>query len=322
MEYRKIGKWGARVSTVGLGSWLTYGGAMDESQSVKLMKEAYELGINFFDTANVYAHGQAEVVVGKALSAMRRDSVFVASKVFFPMDNGPNDRGLSRKHVFEQCHLSLKRLNMEYIDLYQCHRPDPEVPMYELVRSMDDLTRQGKILYWGVSEWTSEQIEEAVQTAYSLNAMPPVSNQPQYNMLWRHIENDVLPTSKQLGLGQVVWSPLAQGVLTGKYKAGQAPPKDSRAADERQNFFLVGRETMSRETLELVQELVKVADDAGITMAQLALAWCLRLPEITSVIIGATKSSQLEENVKAASLRFGDNVWSRVENLLSSTSRR
>lgn len=322
MEYRKLGKWGVKVSSVGLGSWLTYGGAIDENSSSNLMKHAYDLGINFFDTANVYAHGEAEAAVGKALKSYRRDSYVVASKVFFPMDSGPNDKGLSRKHVFEQCHLSLKRLDMEYMDLYQCHRPDPEVPMYELVRAMDDLTRQGKILYWGVSEWSAEQIEEAVQTAYSLNAMPPVSNQPQYNMLTRKIEKDVIPISKKLGLGQVVWSPLAQGVLTGKYKPGEAPPKDSRAADEKQNFFLVGRDNMSRETLELVQKLVKIASDAGVTMPQMALAWCLRLPEISSVIIGATKPAQIEENIKASSLKLADDVWSKVDDVLGAAASR
>ncbi len=188
--------------------------------------------------------------------------------------------------------------------------------MYELVRTMDDLIKRGKILYWGVSEWKSDQIEEAVQTAYSLNAMPPVSNQPQYNMLSRGIEDRVLPTSKRLGLGQVVFSPLAQGVLTGKYKPGQPYPEDSRAADDKQNAFLVGRNTMTRESLELVEQLADVARDAGVSMAQLALAWCLRLPEISSVIIGATKVSQIEENVKAAEIKLSDEVWNKIDSLL------
>lgn len=320
MEYRKLGKWGIKVSEVGLGSWLTYGGAVAESDTAKQVHKAFELGINFFDCANVYAHGQAEVVVGKALKKFERDSFVIATKVFFPMGSGPNDRGLSRKHVIEQCNHSLKRLDVDYIDLYQCHRADDDVPMYELVRAMDDLIRQGKILYWGVSEWNADQIQEAVETAYSLNAMPPVSNQPQYNMLSRSIEDAVIPTSKKLGLGQVVFSPLAQGVLTGKYKPGQPVPKDSRAADERQNSFLVGRNTMSRPTLELVQKLGDVAKEANVTMAQLALAWCLRKPEISSVIIGATKVAQIEENVKAAGIKLNSDVWDKVDCVLGAVS--
>jgi aryl-alcohol dehydrogenase-like predicted oxidoreductase len=212
-------------------------------------------------------------------------------------------------------------MHTDYIDLFQCHRFDPEVPMYEVVRVMDDLIRQGKILYWGVSEWSAEQIEDAVQTAYSLNAMPPVSNQPQYNMLARNIEADVIPASRKLGLGQVVFSPLAQGVLTGKYLPNQPFPKDSRAADARQNKFLLGRNTMSQESLELVQRITKIADELGVSMAQLALAWCLRLPEISSVIIGATKISQIEDNVKAAKLHFEQDVWDKIDGILTPVTK-
>jgi len=317
MEYRKLGKWGVKVSAVGLGSWLTYGGAVSRSETSQQVKAAFELGINFFDCANVYSKGKAEEVLGQALRHFERASYVVATKAFFPMGDGPNDKGLSRKHVIESCHHSLKRMGLDYIDLFQCHRADPEVPMYELVRAMDDLIRQGKILYWGVSEWSAEQIEDAVQTAYSLNAMPPVSNQPQYNMLVRNIEAAVIPASRKLGLGQVVFSPLAQGVLTGKYLPNQPFPTDSRAADERQNRFLLGRNTMSQESLELVQRLKPIADGLGVTMAQLALAWCLRLPEISSVIVGATKVSQIEDNVKAAELKFDRDVWDKVEGVLT-----
>ncbi len=315
MQYRKLGKWGVRLSEIGLGSWLTYGGTIDEKASIEQIQYALEKGINFLDTANVYAHGEAETVVGKAVKNWRRDSIVLATKVFFPMAEGPNDRGLSRKHVFEQCHLSLKRLNVEYIDLYQCHRFDPEVPLFELVRTMDDLTRQGKILYWGVSEWQAEQIEEACQIAESLGAMPPVSNQPRYNMLARNMEAKVIPQAARLGLGQVVFSPLAQGVLTGKYKSAKAAPEDSRGADARVNSFMLGN--LNKETLSLVEKLAKLAAEAGLTMPQMALAWCLRLPEITSVITGATKLSQIDDNLIAAGTKLDDALLKKIDDLLS-----
>lgn len=322
MEYRKLGKWGVRVSEVALGSWLTYGGTVDERNSVKQVHHAFEQGVNFFDCANVYARGEAEVVFGKAIKTMKRDSIVLATKVFFPMGDGPNDRGLSRKHIFEQCHASLKRFNTEYVDLFQCHRHDPEVPMYEIVRAMDDLTRQGKILYWGVSEWSAEHIEEAVQVALAMNAMPPVSNQPCYNMLDRKIESEALPMSKKHGLGQVVFSPLAQGVLTGKYKPDEKVPSDSRAADSKVNMFMIGRNLMSKETLQSVERLSKIASELGITMSQLALAWCLRLPELSSVIIGATKPAQIDENVKASGIRLSQDVLKRIEEQLNPAPAR
>jgi voltage-dependent potassium channel beta subunit len=316
MNYRKLGKWGTKVSEVGLGSWLTYGGTVDEKSTAEQIKFAFDNGINFFDTANVYSGGKGEVALGKALKDHPRHEYVLATKVFFPMGKGPNDRGLSRKHVVEQCHASLDRLKVDYIDLYQCHRFDVEIPMYELVRTMDDLIRQGKILYWGVSEWSAEQIREAVETAYSLNAMPPVSNQPQYNMLQKSIESDVLPTSKELGLGQVVFSPLAQGVLTGKYKPGEPFPADSRAANENANTFLVGRETMRKDTLEAVQRVSKIADQLGVPMASLALAWCLRDKGISSVIIGATKTEQIAENIKASSLSLDKETLDKIDSAL------
>lgn len=316
MQYRKLGKWGVRVSEVALGSWLTYGGAVEEDASVKQIRHALDKGINFIDTANVYARGQAEIVVGRALKGIRRDHVFLASKVFFPMGDGPNDRGLSRKHVFEQCHASLKRLDTDYIDLYQCHRYDGDVPMLELVRAMDDLTRQGKILYWGVSEWPAPAIEEAVRVAESINAMPPVSNQPCYNMLVRGIEEEVIPVCAANGLGQVVFSPLAQGVLTGKYKPGQPIPEGTRAADERINMFIMSNNLVSDEILRQVAELVKVADEMGCTMAQLALAWILRLEAVSSVICGATRLEQIDDNIEASGLVLSDEVLRKIESLL------
>ncbi|MEJ5252892.1 MAG: aldo/keto reductase family protein [Chthonomonadetes bacterium] len=302
MQYRKLGKWGVKVSEVSLGSWLTFGHATDEETAAECIYRAYELGINLFDTANVYAAGRAEEVMGKALKAFRRDSYVLATKVYFPMGDGPNDRGLSRKHIFEQCHASLKRLGTDYIDLYQCHRYDRNTPLEETVRAMGDLIRQGKILYWGVSEWSASQILDAVHLCQQMNIDPPVSNQPHYNMLGREIEKEVLPMCERVGMGNIVFSPLAQGVLTGKYLPGSPPPPDTRAADESSNMFM--RWLMSEEVLTKVQKLRPIAERNGLTMAQLALAWCLRQPMVSSVIIGARKVSQIEDNVKASGVQL------------------
>jgi len=302
MQYRKLGKWGVKVSEVSLGSWLTFGHATDEQTAAQCIYRAYELGINLFDTANVYAAGRAEEVMGKALKAFRRDSYVLATKVYFPMGNGPNDRGLSRKHAFEQCHASLKRLGTDYIDLYQCHRYDRETPLEETVRAMGDLIRQGKILYWGVSEWSASQILDAIHLCQQMNIDPPVSNQPHYNMLGREIEKEVLPMCERVGIGNIVFSPLAQGVLTGKYQPSSPPPPDTRAADESSNMFM--RWLMSDEVLTKVQKLRPIAERNGLTMAQLALAWCLRQPMVSSVIIGARKVSQIEDNVKASGVHL------------------
>lgn len=300
MQYRQLGKWGVKVSEVSLGSWLTFGHATDEETAIQCIHRAYELGINLFDTANVYARGRSEEVVGKALKAFRRDSYVLATKVYFPMGDGPNDRGLSRKHIFEQCHASLRRLGTDYIDLYQCHRYDANTPLEETVRAMGDLIRQGKILYWGVSEWSAAQILEATYLCRQMNIDPPVSNQPHYNMLGREIEKEVLPLCERIGMGNIVFSPLAQGVLTGKYQPGSPPPPDTRAADEKSNMFM--RWLMSDEVLTRVQRLRPIAERNGWSMAQLALAWCLRQPAVSSVIIGARKVSQIEDNVKASGL--------------------
>lgn len=322
MQYRRLGKWGVKVSEVALGSWLTYGGTVEEAAAIKQIHHAFSLGVNFFDTANVYGQGLSEEVVGKALSTLKRESCFLATKVFFPMGSGPNDRGLSRKHVVEQCHASLKRLNQDYIDLYQTHRFDPLVPMYEIVRTMDDLISQGKILYWGVSEWTAPQIEDACRVACELGAQPPVSNQPCYNMLTRNIEESVIPACTALGLGQVVFSPLAQGVLTGKYEPGKALPADSRGADERVNGFMLGRSLLSTETLSRVQALKAIAAELGLSMAQFALSWCLSRENVSSVIIGATKESQIDENVKASGLVLEESVLKEVDGILAGNSVR
>jgi voltage-dependent potassium channel beta subunit len=322
VEYRKLGKWGVRVSEIGLGSWLTYGGSVDEKESIHQMFHAYENGINFFDTANVYSQGRSEMVVGKAVKDLGRDNIVLATKVYFPMGDGPNDKGLSRKHVFEQCNASLRRMNTEYIDLYQCHRFDPETPIEELVMTMDILTRQGKILYWGLSEWSAEQIQLACDTARNMNAPPPVSNQPCYNMLHRKIEAEVIPTSWRNGIGQVVFSPLAQGVLTNKYKPGVDPPADSRAASERDGAFLRGRDYMSKASLEKVQKLLPIAQELGLRLPQLVLAWNLRLEQISSVIIGATKVKQIDENLGAAGVKLPPEVIDRIEQILDGQMAR
>lgn len=317
MQYRNLGKWGIRVSEVGLGSWLTYGGATESSTANECVRTAYDLGINFFDTANVYAAGRAEEVVGKALSSYRRDSYVLATKVFFPMGDGPNDRGLSRKHIFEQCHLSLKRLGANYIDLYQCHRFDPSVPLEETLVALDDLTRQGKILYYGVSEWSAAQIADAVDITARRGLHPIVSNQPLYNLVHRAIESSVVPVSEKAGIGQVVFSPLSQGVLTGKYKPGQPLPEGTRASDPDQNMFM-NRGQLDDDLLTRVQNLVPIAEELGISLAQLALAWCLRLPNISSVIIGASRPAQVVDNAAASDVELSEEVLSRIEQVMAS----
>jgi len=315
MHYRHLGKYGVRVSEVALGSWLTYGGATENETATRCIEKAYDLGINFFDTANGYARGKAEEVVGKALAAYPRESYFLATKVFFPMGDGPNDRGLSRKHIFEQCHASLRRLGMDYLDLYQCHRYDTETPLEETLTALNDLTRQGKILYAGVSQWSAGQIAHAVDLCRGSGLHPIVSNQPYYNMLGREIEKEVIPLCEREGLGQVVYSPLAQGVLTGKYKPGQPLPENSRAADPEQNMFLNGGK-LDQEMLVKVQKLEPIAEQAGLTRSQLALAWCLRQRNVSSVIIGASRPEQVEDNAGASGVALSAEVLTAIDDAL------
>jgi aryl-alcohol dehydrogenase-like predicted oxidoreductase len=315
MEYRQLGKYGVKVSEVALGSWLTYGGATEAQVAESCIDKAYDLGINFFDTANVYAGGESEKVVGKSLAKYPRESYFVATKVFFPMGSGPNDRGLSRKHIFEQCHLSLKRLGVDYIDLYQCHRFDPSVPLLETLRTLDDLTRQGKILYAGVSEWSAEQITRAVGLCREHNLNPIVSNQPHYNMIGRNIEKEVIPVCEREGIGQVIFSPLQQGILTGKYKPGQKPPEGSRAADPRQNMFM-NNGRLDDSDLQKVQNLIPIAKSLNLSMSQLALVWILRQKIVSSVIIGASKPAQVEDNAGAAGKVLPTDVLAQIDKVL------
>jgi voltage-dependent potassium channel beta subunit len=315
MHYRRLGAAGVKVSEVSLGSWLTYGGSVEDEAAIACVHKALELGVNFFDTANVYRRGEAEKVVARALSGVRRDDYVLATKVYFPMGEGPNDSGLSRKHVIEQCHASLRRLDTDYIDIYQCHRADPDTPLEETLRALDDLVSQGKVLYVGVSEWSAETIEEARAIQRELNLDPLASSQPQYSMLWRAIERDVLPVCKQLGIGQVVWSPIAQGVLAGKYRPGDEPPEGTRAADPEEGQFMA--RFMAEEVLEAVQRLRPIADELGLTMAQLAVAWVLREPGVSSAIVGATRPEQVEENVAASGVEIPAPVLERIDEALA-----
>lgn len=314
MQYRRMGKWGVRLSTVGLGSYLTIGFKLDEQASRATVKAAYDAGINFFDTANAYNTGEGERALGKCLGEFPRDSLFMLTKVWAPTGTGPNDKGLSAKHIFEQCHASLKRLGMDYIDLYMCHRPDPDTPLEETIRAMEDLARQGKILYWGVSEWPAELMVKANAIAREIGARGIGVNEPRYSLLYRWPEGSVFPTTAREGIGNVVFSGLAHGMLTGKYKPGEAVPADTRMAGDDTNMVLKSL-YWSEENKRKSQELVSIAGDLGTTAATLALAWCLRRPEVTSTIVGATKVSQITENVKAAELVIPEDVLKRLEEL-------
>ena len=319
MEYRRLGGSGVKVSEISLGSWLTYGGSVAEEQATACVHRAYELGINFFDTANVYMRGAAEEIVGSALKGFDRDSYFLATKVYFPMGEGPNDRGLSRKHITEQCHASLRRLGTDYVDLYQCHRYDEGVPLEETLRTLDDLVRQGKVLYVGVSEWTADQIADALRLAKEMNLDRIVSNQPRYNMIQRQIEAEVVPLSEREGIGQVVFSPLAQGVLTGKYRPGEAPEQGTRAADPESNRFM--QELMNEEVLSAVEGLRAVAQEAGLTMPQLALAWVLRQRNVSSAIIGASRPEQVDDNASASGVELPPDALRKIDGILDGVIR-
>jgi aryl-alcohol dehydrogenase-like predicted oxidoreductase len=315
MNYRRLGTSGLKVSEVCLGSWLTFGNATAEEATFSCVDAAFEAGINFFDTANVYATGKSEEVLGRALARYERDDFVLATKCFFPMDDGPNDRGLSRKHIREQCDRSLKRLGVDYVDLYQCHRYDPETPVEETLRALDDLVNAGKVLYVGFSMWSATQIADALSIQDRLGLDRFVSSQPYYNLLGRDIEPEVVPTCWNAGIGQIVFSPLAQGVLTGKYLPGQQPPADSRMADPRANMFLTG-DRVSNDTLTKVQNLKPIAEREGLSMAQLALAWCLRRREISSVIIGATRAQQVHENAAASGKKLSDESLAEIDQVI------
>lgn len=315
MKYRKLGNTGLQVSEISLGSWLTYGNSVGSDIVGQLTNRAFELGINFFDTANVYMRGEAEILLGQALKQHARESYVVATKAFWPMGDGPNDRGLSRKHVFEQVHASLKRLQLDYVDIFYCHRYDPNTPVEETLRTIEDLVRQGKILYVGVSEWTAAQIQEGLGVAdkYLLDRI--VVHQPQYNMFNRTIEQETIPVSEKNGISQVVFSPLAQGVLTGKYRLGQQPPEGSRANDDTSNMWI--KNLLTESYLTKVEQLISLSQELGLTLSQLALAWVLRHGNIASALVGATKVSQLEQNASASGVTLSADVVAKIEDILA-----
>ena len=312
MEYRRLGRSGLRVSEVVLGSWLTYGSSVDESGTAACVRAALDVGIQTFDTADVYALGRAEEVLGRAIAGLPRKDLVLATKVFWPTGKGPNDRGLSRKHVVESCHASLRRLWTDYVDVYQCHRFDPEVPLEETVRAMEDLVRQGKALYWGVSMWTGAQIADGLRLARAAGGYGCVCNQPELSLLERSIEAEVLPVSRREGVGQWVFSPLAQGVLTGKYSGGVRPP-GTRAADTQRNRFL--EPYLDRKTLERVDRFAALAAELGMPPARLALAWCLAQPGVDAVVVGATRPEQVRENAAASGTRLDGATLRRLDAL-------
>ncbi|MGA2230227.1 MAG: aldo/keto reductase family protein [Tepidisphaeraceae bacterium] len=315
MNYRRLGNAGIKLSELGMGGWLTFANAIEEEQGKAILHKALDHGINFFDTANVYAIGGCEEAWGKLLKDRRRSDLVLATKVYFPMGPGPNDSGLSRKHIYEQCHASLHRLKTEYVDLYQCHRFDDNTPLEETLRAMDDLVRWGKILYWGFSEWTAEQIEQALRLCGD-RLEKPKSSQPRYSAIQRDVEKAVFPLCHKAGIGQVVFSPLAQGVLSGKYKPGAPFPTDSRASDQRQNQF-IKRFVSDDALLAKVQRLIPIAKENNCTMSQLALAWALRRPEVTSCIIGASRPSQVDENVAASGIILSAETIRRIDETLN-----
>jgi aryl-alcohol dehydrogenase-like predicted oxidoreductase len=312
VEYRRVGNSGLEVSEISLGAWLTFGSSVERRGTREMVERAFGAGVNLFDTADVYANGAGEEALGYALRGIPRQHAVIASKCFFPMSDRPNDRGLSRKHIFESVEGSLRRLGTDYLDLLQCHRADPDTPVEETVCAFEDLIRQGKLLYWGVSEWPAPRIEAACASADQRLAYRPISNQPQYSILRRGIESEVLPTCERQGLSQLVFSPLAQGALTGKYRDGQRPGR-SRGADPRRNVFMSA--FLEPESLARVESLRPLAADCGLSMAQLALAWCLRQPGVASVIVGVTRPSQLDDNLAAAGVALPDEVLERIDAL-------
>lgn len=321
MEYRRLGSSGMYVSEIAYGNWVTHGSQVESEAAAKCVKAALDCGITTFDTADVYAGTKAEVILGRALKGVRRESYELLTKVYWPTGPGKNDRGLSRKHIMESCNASLKRLKTDYIDLYQAHRFDVETPLEETLSAFDDLIRQGKVHYIGFSEWTAPQIAQAlaIQDARGYNRF--VSSQPQYSALWRVIEAEVVPLSKKEGIGQIVWSPMAQGVLTGKYLPGVKAPAGSRATDKKSGAgFISG--FMKDEILVAVQNLKPIAADHDLTTSQLALAWALQNENVSSAIMGATKPAQVRENVKASGVKLSQEVMAAIDKILGDLPER
>ncbi|HKM43479.1 MAG TPA: aldo/keto reductase family protein [Limnochordia bacterium] len=314
MKYRRLGQSGLKVSEISLGSWLTYGKSVEDDTATKTIHRAYELGINSFDSANVYERGQGEIVMSKALRAFPRESYVITTKAFWPMGDGPNDRGLSRKHIFEQLHASLKRMELDYVDIFYCHRYDPEAPVEETLRTIDDMIRQGKVLYGGVSQWTAAQIEEAVSVADRHLLDRIVVNQPVYNMINRYIEPEIMPVSEKYGIGQIVFSPLAQGVLTGKYRGGRIP-EGTRASNPEINNSLQG--LIASGAMAKVDALEDLAGELGISFAEMALAWILRQPNVASALVGASRPEQIEANCKAVDVNLNQDTLDKIEEILA-----
>lgn len=321
MEIRNLGASGLKISAISYGNWLTHGSQVEEDAALACVRQALDEGITTFDTADVYANTAAETVLGKALAGERRQGLEIFTKVYWPTGPGKhNDHGLSRKHIMESINGSLQRLGTDYVDLYQAHRYDYETPLEETMEAFADVVHSGKALYIGVSEWRAEEIRAAHALARELR-IPLVSSQPQYSMLWRVIEAEVVPTCEELGIGQIVWSPIAQGVLTGKYQPGQAPPEGSRATDSKGGADMIGR-WMQDDVLTRVQQLRPIAEDAGLSMSQLAVAWVLQNDNVSSAIIGASRPEQVTENVKAAGVSLDDAVLKAIDEVLDPVVER
>jgi aryl-alcohol dehydrogenase-like predicted oxidoreductase len=319
MQHRHLGRSGLLVSEISYGNWLTHGSQVEEEQALACVRAALDNGITTFDTADVYAGTKAESVLGRALHGERRQGLEIFTKVFWPTGPGPNDVGLSRKHILESIDGSLQRLQTDYVDLYQAHRFDRTTPLEETMLAFSDVVRAGKALYIGVSEWRAEEIRAAKQLADELH-VPLVSNQPQYNMIWRVIEAEVVPACEELGLSQIVWSPIAQGALTGKYKPGEQPPQGSRATDQRGADMI--RRFLDDDILRRVQELVPIAADLGLSMAQLAVTWVLQNDNVASAIVGASRPEQVVDNVKASGVALEPDVLKGIDEVLGDSIER
>ena len=319
MQTRRLGRSGLNITELAYGNWLTHGSQVEEDAAHACVRAALDAGITTFDTADVYAATKAESVLGRALAGQRRESLEIATKVYWPTGPGANDRGLGRKHVIESCHASLQRLQTDYVDLYQAHRYDTTVPLEETMTAFADLVRAGKVLYVGVSEWRAEEIAAGAALARDLG-IQLISNQPQYSMLWRVIEAEVVPTSEAEGVSQIVWSPLAQGVLTGKYLPGQAPPADSRGGHPSAGGSM--KQYLTDDVLSRVQQLKPIAEDLGLSMAQLSLAWVLANGNVAAAIIGATRPEQVHDNVAAAGVELSAEVLARIDEVLGDVVER
>ncbi|MDT7608318.1 aldo/keto reductase family protein [Pseudonocardia sp. Cha107L01] len=321
MEFRRLGRSGLTVSAISYGNWITHGGQVEEDQAVSCVRAALDAGITTFDTADVYAGTRAEAVLGRALAGQRREGLEIFTKVYFPTGTGQNDRGLGRKHITESIHNSLRRLGTDYVDLYQAHRYDSSTPLEETMSVFADLVHSGKVLYIGVSEWNPEQIAAGAELARELR-IPLISNQPQYSMLWRVIEPAVVPTCEREGISQIVWSPIAQGVLTGKYRPGAAPPEGSRATDETSGGAQMISRWLREDVLTRVQELRPLAAEAGLSMAAFAVAWVLQNKNVASAIVGATRPEQIKDNVAAAGVTLDAELLHRVDQVLGDVPQR